>query len=104
MLDSLPTGSGYLFSDSRGGPLRQKNWRARVWRPAVQAAGFPSLRFHDLRHSHVALLISMGTDPKTIAERLGHRSVRTVLDVYGHLYESADRDVADKLEGFSARN
>jgi integrase len=78
--------------------LRQRNWRRRVWRPAVASAGVPDLRFHDLRHSHAALLISAGTDPKTIAERLGHKSVRTVLDVYGHLYESADRQVADRLE------
>lgn len=98
VIDALPDREGWVFPDSEGGPLRARNWRRRVWRPAVDKAKFPKLRFHDLRHSHVALLISLGTDPKTIAERLGHKSVRTVLDVYGHLYESADRDVAAKLD------
>lgn len=101
VVDGLPDHSGWLFPDSRGGPMRDGNWRRRSWRPAVESAGFSGLRFHDLRHSHVALLISMGTDPKTIAARLGHKSVRVVLDHYGHLYESADRDVADQLERFS---
>jgi hypothetical protein len=33
-----------------------------------------------------------------IASRLGHTSVRTVLDVYGHLFEGLDRDIADSLD------
>jgi integrase len=33
-----------------------------------------------------------------IADRLGHTSVRTVLDVYGHLYEGADEAAAEGLE------
>ncbi len=70
----------------------------RVWKPAVKSAKLPDLRFHDLRHSHVAMLISMDENPKTIAARLGHKSVRTVLDVYGHLYADADTSVADEIE------
>ena len=56
------------------------------------------MRFHDLRHSHVALLIEQGTHPSVIAARLGHTSVKTVLDVYGHLSEGLDRDAADTLK------
>ncbi|MDH3500492.1 MAG: tyrosine-type recombinase/integrase [Acidimicrobiia bacterium] len=55
------------------------------------------MRFHDLRHTHVALLIKQGVHPAVIASRLGHTSVKTVLDVYGHLYEGLDRDAADAL-------
>jgi len=50
------------------------------------------MRFHDLRHSHVALLIAEGAHPAVIASRLGHTSVKTDLDVYGHLYEALDRN------------
>lgn len=101
VVDALPDRDGFLFPDSRGEARRRKNWVRRVWKPAVTEAGFPDLRFHDLRHTHVALLIADGVDPKTIAERLGHTSVRTVLDVYGHLFESADREVADSLEKYA---
>lgn len=44
------------------------------------------------------MLIAQGEHPKLIADRLGHTSVRTVLDVYGHLYEGADQAAADGLE------
>jgi len=45
----------------------------------------------------VALLIGQGIHPAIIASRLGHTSVKTVLDVYGHLYEGLGRDVANTL-------
>jgi integrase len=70
----------------------------RVWKPALEAAGLDqNLGTHTLRRSQVALLIAQGEHPKVIADRLGHTSVRTVLDVYGHLYEGADQSAAERL-------
>jgi integrase len=40
----------------------------------------------------------LGEHPKVIADRLGHTSVRTVLDVYGHLYEGVDEAAAEWLD------
>ena len=91
-----PSDIGLLFTAPEGGPLR-RSFRTRYWRPAVKASVGEPMRFHDLRHSHVALLIEQGTHPAVIAARLGHKSVRTVLDVYGHLYEGLDRGAADAL-------
>ena len=89
----------WLFPSPAGGPLDSKNWNRRVWKPAVRAAELPeTLRFHDLRHTHVALLIDQGEHPKVIASRLGHTNVNTVLNVYGHLYEGTDEAVADRLD------
>jgi len=99
VIDELEGRTGrYLYTDSVGGPLARRNWTRRVWKPALVSANLPDLRFHDLRHSHVAMLIGMDENPKTIAARLGHKSVRTVLDVYGHLYADADSSVATELE------
>ena len=56
------------------------------------------IRFHDLRHSHVALLISLGEDPYIIKERIGHGSISTTYDIYGHLFPSKQRELADKLD------
>lgn len=44
------------------------------------------IRLHDLRHSLVALLIDHGEEYHTIKKRLGHASIRTTIDVYGHLF------------------
>jgi integrase len=51
---------------------------------AVRRAGLEPLRFHDLRNSAVALAIKAGAHPKAIAERLGHASITTTLNTYGH--------------------
>jgi len=42
--------------------------------------------------------VADGQSPRYIADRLGHKSTRTVLDVYGHLYEDADEAVMEGLE------
>lgn len=92
-----PTDNGLIFTAPGGGALR-RSFRTRYWKPAVRGSVGEPMRFHDLRHSHVALLIEQGTHPAVIASRLGHTSVRTVLDVYGHLYEGLDRSAADALK------
>jgi len=89
----------WLFPAPEGGPIRRTVWVRRHWKPALAAAGLPTdLGTHVLRRSQVALLIAQGEHPKVIADRLGHTSVRTVLDVYGHLYEGADEAAAEGLE------
>lgn len=56
------------------------------WHPAVEAAkidGRPGL--HDLRHSHASALIKHGIPLPVIQRRLGHESIKTTVDTYGHL-------------------
>jgi integrase len=61
------------------------------------------MRPHDLRHTHVALLIAAGEDPYVISRRLGHASIRTTYDVYGHLFEGRDQETAAALEAARAQ-
>ena len=49
-----------------------------------------NLRFHDLRHTCASLLIEQGAHPKEIQVRLGHPSITTTLDRYGHLIRRSD--------------
>lgn len=60
-------------------------------------AGLPLIRVHDIRHSHVSLLIEMGFDILEISERLGHESPKTTLDTYSHLYPDKDTKLAADL-------
>ena len=55
------------------------------------------LRIHDLRHTAVALAIAAGAHPKEIQELCGHSSITTTLNVYGHLFESLQDRLADRL-------
>ena len=34
----------------------------------------------------------------TIKERLGHASINTTIDVYGHLFPNKQRETADRLD------
>ena len=61
-----------------------------------------NIRFHDLRHTHVSLLIKVGVFSKAIADRVGHSTIGTTMDIYGHLMAEAQREVALKFEdGFN---
>ncbi len=60
-------------------------------------AGLKIIRVHDLRHSHASMLIELNFSPLEIAERLGHESVKTTLDIYSHLYPDKDLELAETL-------
>lgn len=62
----------------------------------AKKAGIPLIRIHDLRHSHVSLLIELGFTPQLIAERIGD-TVQMVNNTYGHLYPNKHGEVADRL-------
>ena len=97
MLANVEPG-GRVFTAPGGGVLRPSLFRARQWAAAVATAGLVGVTPHDLRHTHVALLIAQGEHPRTIAERHGSTSVRFVLDRYGHLFEGADEAAAARLD------
>lgn len=61
----------------------------------------PRVSFHDLRHTHAAMLIRLGIQPKVISERLGHASIKITMDLYGYLMPGLQEAVADALEVFA---
>ena len=63
-------------------------------------AGVKRIRIHDLRHSHVSLLIEMNVTALAIADRLGHESIEVTYR-YAHLFPSKQTEMADKLDSLS---
>ena len=59
-------------------------------------AGVKKIRIHDLRHSHVSLLIDMGFSALAIADRVGHESI-DITYRYAHLFPTRQKDMANKL-------
>jgi len=90
--------SGLIFTAPEGGPMRHINLRHRTWLPAVRESVGEPCNFHTLRHTHAALLIAQGEHPKVIQERLGHASIKTTLDTYGHLFDGMDEAAAERLD------
>ncbi len=86
-----------VFTGPSGGILRRR-FGERVFRPAASRAGFEGLTFHGLRHSAISSLVDTGIHPRVMAQRAGHSSTRTTLDLYAHVSDSADREAANSLQ------
>ncbi len=69
----------------------------------LEAAGLPTMRFHDLRHSAATILLEMGVDAKVIQDRLGHSCISTTLDIYSHVTKSLREDATTKLDAHFQR-
>ena len=62
----------------------------------AKEANIKRIRIHDLRHSHVSLLIDMGFSATAIADRVGHESIDITYN-YAHLFPSRQLEMANKL-------
>lgn len=63
----------------------------------AKAAGVKRIRIHDLRHSHISLLIDMGFSAVAIADRVGHESIEITYH-YAHLFPSKQTEMAERLD------
>lgn len=112
VLDKLDYSGEWLFTNSgRGqglfaggvtrpdaGPVRTHSFNPNVWVPAVTRARDAGLtkkpRIHDLRHTCASWLIQAGRPLPAVQLQLGHESIKTTVDVYGHLDHSSGQSNA----------
>ncbi|MFJ4907742.1 tyrosine-type recombinase/integrase [Streptomyces sp. NPDC093249] len=94
----------HYFTGDEGQRLHYSTFYDR-WLRAVRKAkaegGLPSYKNptpHDLRHSHAAALITAGHSLTYVQRRLGHESIKTTSDLYGHLLPEADDDAMETIE------
>lgn len=78
--------------DSDGRPYSRSNRRPKISRH------YRGLKFHELRHTNISLMIANGIDFRTASERAGHAKVSTTMDIYSHAFPENDRAAA-KLIG-----
>jgi integrase len=97
-LRALPSrfAGGRVF-ERAGRPYDPHNLVKRDFRRALRRADLPKIRFHDLRHTYAALLIAAGANVKYVQQQLGHASITTTLNTYGHLLPKEFRDETDRL-------
>ena len=105
VLDKLDLTRDWIFTNAgRGGhgddgPVRLQNFHTNVWAPALVRAKEAGLtkkpRIHDLRHTNASWLIQAGIPLTVIQRHLGHESIQTTSDRYGHLDRKTSRVVAD---------
>ncbi|MQA85034.1 MAG: tyrosine-type recombinase/integrase [Streptosporangiales bacterium] len=92
----------FVFTTAQGFWWRHTNFYHRRWLPAVKAARDKGLakrpRIHDLRHTHVSWLIAAQVPLPAIQRRLGHTSITTTIDRYGHLLPEVDLDLLAAID------
>lgn len=81
--------------DTRIFPIT-KGYLHREMTRGCNATGVKRIRIHDLRHSHVSLLINMGFSAVAIADRVGHESI-DITYRYAHLFPTTQKEIANKL-------
>ena len=74
-----------------------KSYLYREMQRGCQETGVKRIRIHDLRHSHISLLIDHGFSAVAIADRVGHESIDITYN-YAHLFPSKQTEMADKLD------
>lgn len=86
---------GLLFTNELGKILQPRNF-VRNFKGALKSSGIDPIRFHDMRHTFAVLSLQAGADIKTLQSDMGHESIETTLDRYGHVNETMKRDASDK--------
>jgi integrase len=101
--DDYRTDPELIFANPDGTPLRPNSISSGV-SLLFRRLGLPKgASLHSLRHSHGSHLVVDGVPLPVVAERLGHSSIRTTVDVYTHALRSQDDDAARRWDEFQRR-
>ena len=96
---SMAETSGLAFGRSPAEPFSDSALRARAKRVWADADMRP-IGFHEARHTYASLMIAAGVNAKTLATFMGHRSITTTLDRYGHLFPGSEGEAAVLLDAY----
>jgi integrase len=94
--DKIKANQGLMFTTGNGTPFSPRNFY-RDFKEQTAAAGLPSIRFHDLRHTAITLMISQGVSPAVVQAIVGHSSPALTLGVYTHISTNMQTEAAAKM-------
>jgi integrase len=79
--------TGLVFTTGRGTPIEPRNL-TRHFYGVRDRAGLPGVRFHDLRHTCITLLLNLGVPPHTVQTIAGHSHINVTMTIYAHVVMS----------------
>ena len=86
-----------VFCDGYGNPIND-NFRKLVFYKLLAKAGLPRIRLHDIRHTFASLLLQAGAPLHYVKEQLGHSTIATTVDLYGHCQPGINRSAINQLD------
>jgi len=91
---------GLIFPNDAGEPRRSRNVINTCFERVKRRGNLPDIRFHDLRHTCAALLLTKGVHPKIVQEMLGHSSISITLDTYSHVLPNMQDEAVRAMDSF----
>ncbi len=88
-----------FFNYSTGKPITDTTLRKHFYKYCYKA-GVKKIRMYDLRHTYVATMMSENMELYNISERIGHSSIKTTVDKYGHLSNELRKEIAKTTDKY----
>lgn len=85
---------GLVFPDGLGRPMNPMTL-TRAFQSFAKRLGLQGAKVHDLRHFHASVMLQNGESLLLVSKRLGHASISTTGDVYGHLLPGWQKEAAN---------
>lgn len=106
-MDGKPVAATLILCSPEGLSLNRNRFNHRVWKPALEVAGVPTVRdngTHALRHFYASVLLDAGESIKALSEYLGHHDPGFTLRTYTHLMPASETRTRAAVDGvFSER-
>ena len=93
---------GFVIRQEDGSPIRPDSM-SRKWRRFLEANSLPPIRFHDLRHYTVSVMLSLNIPKNYIADFVGHETENMIDKVYGHIMQSRKTSVEDQMQDYFSK-
>jgi integrase len=93
---------GLVFPAPDGGVINLSNFRKRVWKNALTAAGVEYRALDQMRHTFATLSLDAGADPATISKQMGHSDTRMMFKHYLKWLDAANERYITALDAFTA--
>ena len=87
---------GLVFLSETGEPLWHTTIRGHL-RKALERAGLPMMRFHDMRHGTATYMVAQGVSLRTVMEVLGHSTIAVTANTYSHVMPELVRDAGERV-------
>jgi integrase len=91
--------TGRVVRGPKGSAVSSDRQAKRV-RKAWSEARLEAIRPHECRHTFASYLIAAGLNAKAVTVLLGHASIQTTFDRYGHLFPGHEDEAAERLNAY----
>ena len=96
--------SPYVFCNTLGKPLENKNFNCRVWLPLLRNLGLSPRRPYQSRHTAATLWLAAGENPEWIARQMGHTTTEMLFRVYSRYVPNLTRQDGSAFERLLFQN